>query len=181
MQDRTKDRNNCLIPKCIFKITFPSLSTSKSYAELEAHKLSSLPCDWPGQHSLLAIWVFFCLPPNLINRWVIPIKQLPAKTQSSLTSFKQLQCPSCPEASFCQRKKTTTCMNQDAVSVWTLSVQFQYYWLYQEENSSNILTLKMRYKKSQWSVLNPCDHFLFCSVIKNQPNVKDNFTLWSFD
>lgn len=124
---------------------------------------------------------FFCLPPNLINRWVIPIKQLPANTQSSLTSFKQLQCPSCPEASFCQRKKTTTCMNQDAVSVWTLSVQFQYYWLYQEENSSNILTLKMRYKKSQWSVLNPCDHFLFCSVIKNQPNVKDNFTLWSFD
>lgn len=60
---------------------------------------------------------FSCLPPNLINRWVMPIKQLSAGRQSSLASFKQLQCPSCSRASLCQRGgENATCMNQGAVS-----------------------------------------------------------------
>lgn len=60
---------------------------------------------------------FPCLPPNLINRWVMPIKQLSAGRQSSLASFKQLQCPSCSRASLCQcGGENATCMNQGAVS-----------------------------------------------------------------
>lgn len=89
----------------VSKVIFPSLSVFKRYAELEPNKSSLLPSMWWRQHSLLVETVFSCFLPNLINRWIISIKELYANRQSSLTPFKQLQCASCPQAKFCQSKK----------------------------------------------------------------------------
>lgn len=90
---------------------------------------TSLPRDQDS--TALKQYVLLCLPPNLISRWVRPIKELSANVQSSLTSFKQLQSPSCPKANFCQRKKkkknhqmheSRCCLSLDLVC------SFQYYW-----------------------------------------------------
>lgn len=81
-----------------------------------------------AQHSTVFQQPVSRFPPSLTNSWVMPIKVPAANTQSSLPSFKPLQCPSCPETNFCQKeKKSTTYMNQDAVTAWP-AVHFHYYW-----------------------------------------------------
>lgn len=58
-----------------------------------------------AQHSTVFQQPVSRFPPSLTNSWVMPIKVPAANTQSSLPSFKPLQCPSCPETNFCQKEK----------------------------------------------------------------------------
>lgn len=143
------DRSEWLISKLTSKYTSSSIIYFQKLCRIRT-KQAFLPSRWPGQHSLLAMWVFFCPPPNLINKWVILIlvKQLSANSQSKLTSFKQLQCPSCPEANFCQRKKnhhtheSGCCLSLDPVC----SLLVLLAWTGEAGQFSQFLALKMRYK-----------------------------------
>lgn len=97
--------------------TFPSLWSLKCYAE------ENPACLLNDQDSTaLKQCGFSCLPPNLINRWVMSIKRLSAGRQSSLASFKQLQCPSCSRASLCQRERGARGTPHVWIRVLSLSV-----------------------------------------------------------
>lgn len=73
-------------------------------------------------------------------------------------------------------------MNQDAVSVWILSVHFRYYWPEQEKRGSFHSFWQSKWDiKIKMSVLIPTASVLFYGLTKNQPNAKDKFKRQNFE